>query len=277
MKFTVLGSGGFIGRRIVQHLLGQGYEVETPARDVSSLHGKKLGHVIYAIGLTGDFRSRTQETVDAHVNVLQNLMQEADFDSWLYLSSTRVYDRLAKNMAVTEDMALTVHPGSDAIYNLSKLLGESICLSVDNPTIRVARLANVYGPGMSQNNFLGSVIHSAIHSGHVTIGEAANSAKDYVAIEDVVAKLQDISLHGKSRLYNVASGRSVLHGAIADIMRARGFDVTFAQGGPLRHFPPIDTTRITQEFSGCRRSVIDDLPSLIEDAEINFKTLRKGL
>jgi len=277
MKFTVLGSGGFIGRSMVQHLRDRGYAVEDPARNVSDLRGKSLGHVIYAIGLTGNFRTRTRETIDAHVYSLQRLMYEADFDSWLYLSSTRLYDMLPKDVIASEDDALPVRSGPDAVYNLSKLLGESVCFGLDNPSVRVARLANVYGSGMNQNNFLGSVIHSAVQDGHVTIEEAAQSAKDYVAIDDVVTGLEDIALHGRSRLYNVASGRSVSHKDIADAMQNLGFGVKFSPDGPVRRFPQIDTRRITQEFSRSFRSVIQDLPTLIEDIKLTLKISSKGL
>ena len=72
MKFTILGGTGFIGRHMVAHLRAQGIEVDSPTRDASDVTGQKLGHVIYAIGLTGNFRRQSRSTVDANVYMLHS-------------------------------------------------------------------------------------------------------------------------------------------------------------------------------------------------------------
>jgi len=271
MIFTVLGSTGFIGRKMVEHLRARGHDVETPARDVQTLRGKKLGHVVYAIGLTGDFRQKPAETIDAHVHTLQRLMDGADFDSWLYLSSTRVYGGLPEGTIAMEDAALPIRPSADTLYDLSKLLGESICLGKDNPAARVARLSNVYGDGQSPHNFLGSVVEDAANKGSVTIGEAPQSSKDYVSIDDVVSVLESIALKGRERLYNVASGNPVTHQQIANTLQGGGCKVDFSAGAKTRTFPVIDTQKIKKEFGWSPRLVTNDLPSLIEQAKIQQK------
>ena len=62
-----------------------------------------LGHAVYCIGLTADFRRRPQATMDAHVGVLGEVLRHGRFDSFLYLSSARLY-RNAKTGA--EDAAI---------------------------------------------------------------------------------------------------------------------------------------------------------------------------
>ena len=265
MKFTVLGSTGFIGRRMVAHLQSHDIEVETPPRDAADLRGRNLGHVIYAIGLTGNFRSQPQAAIEAHVNVLQKLMDCADFESWLYLSSTRVYGGLPSGVLATEDAALTVRPGPDSLYDLSKLLGEAICVAKDSATVRVARLANVYGAGQSEHTFLGSVIHELARNGKVTIGESPPSSKDYISVENVVTLLKLIATQGRERIYNVASGQPVTHQDLADIMRQCRYNVEFSAHAPARIFPAIDTARIIGEFGEKPRSILQDLPTLIEE------------
>jgi len=265
MKFTVLGSSGFIGGHLVRHLRQQGHEVVTPARNVSSLRGDKLGHVIYAVGLTGDFRTRLKETVDAHVYTLQRLMDGADFDSWLYLSSTRVYGSLAKDQKAIEDAILSVKPSLDSVYDLSKLLGEAICLAASNPKVRIARLSNVYGSGQSEHNFLGSIVRDAAISGRVSIGEAPASSKDYISVNDVVDYLAKIVMQGRERLYNIASGRSITHQQLADAISKCGCSVEFAADAPVRSFPAIETTRLVSEFGHPAHAVLDDIPALIDE------------
>ena len=262
MKFTVLGSTGFIGGTMVKHLQECGYAVEAPPRDVASLRGANLGHVIYAIGLTGNFRTQPGAAIRAHVHVLQNLMEGADFDSWLYLSSTRVYGGLPDGIAASEDATLPVRPGLDAIYDLSKLLGESLCLAADRETVRIARLSNVYGAGQSVHSFLGSVAGDLARTGKVVIRESPRSSKDYVPVDGVVETLVSIATRGNERVYNVASGIPVTHAQLADAIGQCGYSVEFLAASPARVFPRIDVKRITTEFNNMPRSILDDLPDL---------------
>ncbi len=264
MKFTVLGSTGFIGRSLTRYLKAEGYEVVTPPRDVKDLRGHKSGHVIYAIGLTGNFRQRPEATVEAHVNVLQKLLNGAEFDSWLYLSSTRVYSALTGDVSASEYTDIPIRSGPDALYDASKLQGEDICLELDHPGLRVVRLSNVYGKGQSEHTFLGSVIADLNKAGKVTLEESPDSAKDYVSVEDVVKILPLIAMKGQDRLYNVASGRNITHRILAEKLRAYGYDVDFKADAPTRAFPVVDISRVLKEFGVRLRSLLEDLPTLLE-------------
>ena len=259
MKFTVLGSTGFIGKTVTSNLRAKGHDVETPNRDAQSLAGKDLGHVIYAIGMTGNFREHPDLAIEAHVNVLQRLIKDADFQSWLYLSSTRVY-----GMGETsESTPVSIIPNADTLYDLSKLLGEAICLSHINPAVRVARLSNVYGAGQSEHTFLGSILRDVKKNGKATIGESQLSSKDYVSVHDVAELLELIALHGKERLYNIASGEATTHGALAEKIFTAGNSIDFAAGGITRALPAINIRRIEQEFGRAPRSILDDLHTLL--------------
>ena len=159
MRFTVFGGTGFIGSHLVRHLSRQGHDVYTPCRaEISVAAGKALGHVIYAIGLTGDFRTRPYDTVEAHVCLLAKLLKSSQFDSWLYLSSTRIYSSLPGNTLANEEVAIPLTTEIDSLYDLSKMLGEALCLAHPSSTVRVARLSNVFGLGQSMHTFLASVV-----------------------------------------------------------------------------------------------------------------------
>lgn len=241
------------------HLRSRGHEVACPDRSLS-LRGERLGHVIYAIGLTADFRQRLFETIDAHVNVLSDVLRYSNFDSLLYLSSTRIYGRLPPETPVTETSPLLVEPSADSIYDLSKLLGESVCLSRDNPAVRVARLSNVYGPDQNPDTFLASVIREVREKGTVTIHDDPSSSKDYVSISDVVPILEEICISGRFRTYNVASGQSV---RCLDLAEWIGHPVIFSHRHKPRIFPHIDISRLVEEFSYRPRSLKHELPSLL--------------
>jgi nucleoside-diphosphate-sugar epimerase len=273
MKFTVLGGRGFVGSHVVRYLERQGHTVDVPSRDLVGLPEKDLGHVIYAIGLTGDFRKRPFETVDAHVCLLAKLLQTCRFDSWLYLSSTRVYSALDLDKSAGEDSPVIVRPGMDSLYNLSKLMGESLCLACPSPSIRVARLSNVYGTGISTDTFLGSVINDLRQQGHVTVNESPESGKDYVAVDDVATLIETISLRGEERLYNIASGRLVTHRELfGKISKLTGFTASFPDGNLMRTFPVVDISRVHAEFGFRPKNLLDTLGLLFASSGVHYNT-----
>ncbi|KAA1419438.1 NAD-dependent epimerase/dehydratase family protein [Nocardioides humilatus] len=265
MRFTVFGATGFIGGALTAHLRSAGHEVRTPSRAEIPGPDDDLGHVVYAIGLTGDFRSRPLDTVDAHVTVLADRIRAARFDSWLYLSSTRVYSGIDA-ATVSEETPTLARPTSDGIYDLSKLLGEAICASRAEPTVRVARVSNVYGAGAHSDTFLGMLLADVAAGRAITIGEDARSSKDYVAIDDLCRMLTAVATSGRHRLYNLASGQPVTHGEVAEVITARtGITVDFAPGGPTRAFPTIDVSRIESETGLTPARLTDRLPDMLAE------------
>lgn len=262
MTFTVLGQG-FIGSHLVSFLRQQGHDCLAPTRaELDQLEGRDLGHVLYCIGVTADFRSRPLDTVRAHVCRLLEILERTQFDSLLYLSSTRVYGSVSEGRET--ERAFRVDPASPSdLYNLSKLMGESLCLSVARQSVRVARLSNVYGADWTSDNFLSSVIRSAVDQGSVVFRSAPDSAKDFIAVEDAVRVLTGISMRGRERLYNVASGVPVTNAQLAEKLRRCGGEVAFEERAPLVTFPIIDAARVREEFAFTPRNILDDLPGLL--------------
>jgi nucleoside-diphosphate-sugar epimerase len=258
MNWTVLGASGVIGRHLVAHLRSAGETVYTPARNDSTVYERPLGHVIYAIGLTADFRQRPFDTVQAHVHVLADILQRADFSTLLYLSSTRVY---AHASVGREDDALSVNSRDPSdLYNLSKLMGESLCLHGGRTGVRVARLSNVVGgDDAGSDNFLPSLVRDA-RRGHIVLRTLPESAKDYIHIDDVVDLLPRIATDGRERIYNVASGVQTSHAQWLELLRAQtGCSVETVPDAPITRFAPIDITRIRSEFGFTPRSVFSVL------------------
>jgi len=262
MSFTVLGAEGFIGGRVKARLAERGFEARTPPRaELPALSGD-LGHVICAIGVTADFRRRPSDTIEAHVSLVGELLQRIRCQSFLYLSSTRVY---AHASSTHEEAALPVRPADpDELYNVSKLAGEAICLRQSAHSVRVARLSNVYGLEPRSENFLPSLIRDALDRGRILLRSAAGSAKDYIADDAAADRLIDIALGGKHRLYNVASGVNTRAGEIAEaIGRAAGASVELEPAAPEVRFAPIDVSRLRAEFRHEPSPLLADLPALV--------------
>jgi nucleoside-diphosphate-sugar epimerase len=241
MSVTVLGGRGFVGRHLVAHLQSLGHSCWVPQRDDPALFTRPLGTVFYCVGLTANFRSQPFETVDAHVGLLRQVLARARFDQLLYLSSTRVYDGCTRT---DEDQPLQVRPASpDHLYNLSKLMGESLALSCGKPC-RVVRLSNVVGPDMGDTNFLGAVLKEARKSGVVRFGTAPASCKDYIPIDDAVRGLTAIAQRGTQTIYNLASGVNLSHGELAHWLEGQGISTSTALNAPTTSFPAISVERL---------------------------------
>lgn len=258
MKFTVFGASGFIGSHLLEHLEGAGHECYAPARGDVSVFERKLGHVMYCIGLTADFRQRPFDTVRAHACFLAEVLERADFESLLYLSSTRVY---AGAESGEEDARLV----AGDLYNLSKLTGESLCFASGRGNVRVARLSNVFGGDFFSENFLPSVIRAAITEHHIVLHTPLDMAKDYVSVDDVAGILPRIAVGGKHRIYNVASGRNTSNRElVAKLSEITGCSVNGVSGKATEIFPSIVIRRLEQEFGYSPLNALDCLEWLVE-------------
>ena len=244
---TVLGASGFIGHRLNERLGELNLERYAPARH-EDLSGKQLGDVIYCIGLTADFRSRPFDTVEAHVCKLLEVLRNYEFDSLLYLSSTRLYG--AGENSTAEENALRVAPLNPSdLYNISKAMGESIVLNCGRRT-RVARISNVYGGDFTSDNFLSAIMREAITGGKIVMQTSAASAKDYVSVDDVVDGLTHIATSGREKIYNLASGVNVSNDQLVESLRSlTGCNIEFSPAAPTISFPRINIERMQNEFN----------------------------
>lgn len=248
--FTVLGASGYVGSALVRHLRAIGEDCATPGRGDPCLFERPLGHVIYCIGLTADFAQRPFDTVDAHVGVLRELLARGRFDSLVYLSSTRLYDSQPHAAGAlcreTDDLHLNPH-NRRHIYDLSKAMGEALCLQASGGRARVARLSCVYGGDLDQENFLHATIRKALTRHRLEIDSAPDTARDYIHIDDVVRLLPEIARRGRG-VYNLASGVNVANRQlVAAVSTATGCAIrlTGRNGAPA---PLVSVERLRDEF-----------------------------
>lgn len=245
-RFTVFGHKGFVGSNLVKYLRNRNVDIILPER--TTFPEGHLGHVVYCIGLTADFRTRLFDTIDAHVCCLSALLRKINFSSFLYLSSTRVYSGLPTDEVATENSPVMVRSQNlQDLYNLSKLLGESICLTMRDDRVRVLRLSNVYGKDMGRESFLGNILEQAVVHKKVIIHQAKEVKKDYVFVGDVVKLIYEISISAKHRLYNIAIQEQISHEELGALLQDIGIPVIFGkEKGPL--FPVISNQRVVTEF-----------------------------
>ncbi len=264
MKFTIIGSKGFIGSNLVDYFKKN--EIEYSEIDINDkrILSEKLGHVIYAIGMTSDFRNNTFNTIKSHVCILNELLNTVKFDSFLYLSSARIYYGQKNTQEENSININSIDP--DKLYNISKIMGESICLSSNKDNVRVVRLSNVIGKDFSSNNFIFSLIKDAIKKNEINLNTSLESEKDYISIKDVVKILPEICINGKEKLYNIASGKNIKTEKIVEIINKQlGNQIKINHTTKKIIFPRISIQKIMDEFRFESTSVLDMLPNLINE------------
>lgn len=264
---TVLGASGFIGRQLCERLHRTGREHIAPGHN-EPLAERALGDVIYCIGLTADFRIRPFDTVEAHVCRILELLRQCQFDSLLYLSSTRLYN--SKPGIAREEDPIQIAPlDPDDLYNISKVMGESLAFS-SGKKVRVARLSNVFGEDFTSNNFLATIIKEALSRNELTTRSTPTSERDYVSVDDVVSGLIDVATRGRHEIYNIASGQNVSNECVAEkIGKLTGAKLTFRSEEPDSHPPQISIERIQREFDFKPVGIVDELEGLIDSYRRN--------
>lgn len=268
-KFTVFGGGGFIGSHLAASLRREGYGCWTPKRDdlEAEIYRRPLGHVIYCIGRANDFREKPFEEVEADVCLLKEVLERCDYESLLYLSSTRLYGFGQETAREEDPICLRPHDIGD-LYNVAKAGGEALCSATGNDRVRVARLSNVYGNHFRSTLFLSLIVQDALKKKKVTLFSSLDSSKDYVSINDVAKVLPKIALHGKERLYNVASGRNTTHGEIAlELKRLTGCSLEVKSDAATVCCPQVETSRLCGEFGPLPSALTGDLGWIVEGYE----------
>ena len=241
-----------------------GEEVWVPERRDPHIFTKYLGRVYYCAGLTADYLQRPADTVDAHVSLLTRVLQQSDYESLVYLSSTRVYDGNSYISGANENSSFTISPLVPRhLYDLTKLTGESLCISLGKGKAKVARLSCVYNDHTDSEGFLPRLLASIanIQRGDtLNVQSSANSSRDYVHISDVVKALVNINLRGSNLVYNVASGSAVANTEIKELIEKNsGRYMDFLVDKTDTISGEIDINRMKNEFDWKPKSVQEQL------------------
>jgi nucleoside-diphosphate-sugar epimerase len=263
VPFTILGAGGFIGKRLTNYLSRHGVGHEAPPRDDLSHLERRLGHVVYCIGLTADYAQRPFDTVEAHSCRVARTLAHARFESFVYLSSTRLYD--SGTTSGREDSPLSLRPlDRRNLYDLSKALGESLCVHAGGGRARVARLASVYSDDLGDETFLHSTLRRAARESSFSLDTAADNERDYVHIDDVCASLVAVAAFGKRPIYNVASGENVNNSALFEtVARANGCRIHATRPPTGARFPVIDVSAVAEDFGLHPRPLLGEIARIL--------------
>jgi nucleoside-diphosphate-sugar epimerase len=263
-KYTVIGGNGFIGSHIVMLLEEQGHDVTIPDRSSCSALQGDLGKVIYCAG-NGDCAKNYFSVLEANTVLLARLLQSAEFEKLVYISSTRVY---MNNFGAEESDDLVITASDNRkLFNLTKLVAEELCLKSER-NVTVVRPSNVYGLALNSTLFLPSIIRHAINNGEINMYVSPEYAKDYVSVNDVAKVCVWLAENSSTNneIYNVASGLNVTASEIAGVIHHEtGCNVIWHDGNfPREEFPETSIKKLSGHVPEFKpQSVLDDLKIMI--------------
>lgn len=212
---TIFGAGGFIGSAVYDGFEKAGYSVQRGDWRCKNFAGQSLGTVVYCCGV-GDCK-RTEDVIYSHVDALRNIVNTADYDQIVYLSSTRVYlDN--DNSEETAALRLSFYD-KRCLFNQVKLLGESVVAAQSKPFL-IIRPSNVYGKAFNSPLFLPSLVRDAVTKGEINLFVSPNYEKDYVYIDDVVEFIVNSVQKHITGTFNIASGENVIAKKLVEIIES---------------------------------------------------------
>lgn len=243
-QYTIIGASGFIGGRLVVALRARGDEVYAPDRGDSELLTRPLGRVFYCAGLTGDFMVRPFDTVEAHVGLLTSMLRSAEFERLIYLSSTRLYDSLGSRGGREDDILEFDVAAPRNVYDLSKALGENLCLARSGERAAVARLSNLFDWSEDAGGFLSDLLKRARRERFIRLESSPLAERDYIHVDDVIEALLAMDAASVHGIVNVAGGKALSNAEIAQVLGEAGWAIELTGDHAPAHGSRCDVSRM---------------------------------
>lgn len=227
---VITGASGFAGRRLVRYLARRGISAIALARQPNAVSASANVQVetvaAYAdfVPPAGSVLIHLAEpphitSVDAkgqaHIEQMEkqaSALLARNYRRAIYASSATVYGD-SSDASWTPDRPLA---GSPKVYAQSKLAVEKLFLAAGGS---VARVTNLYGPGMATTTIFADILAQLGKPGPVMVREAT-PVRDYLWIDDAAAAFTAMALGKRPGIYNVASGSVIACGDLAKLILA---------------------------------------------------------
>jgi len=244
---AVIGSNGFIGSVIVKKLLDQNISVfaiynkdvdriDPRAKIVTNEQFLSLSvapDIIFFV--IGNYNTPYKGLLDIN-QMLYRYVKNFPESRLIYVSSANVYGNSTN--IITEESPF-INPGT---YAMSKLSGEFIVQSLNNYSI--IRLAYVFGPEMTNNSFIPTLIKSGRNEGKITLFGKGAREQDYIYVDDAVDLCIAAGISSANEIYLGATGKSTSNLEVAQhIKRYMNCDIIFKgeDTAPSYYFDPSET------------------------------------
>ena len=275
-KVFVIGSTGFIGRRLVDCL------VQENAFDVSGIASKDIDFlnrqavceqipklaqdaiVVMTAAITpdrgGDCLTSFQKNITMDVNIAE-AVQSTKIRKMIYLSSVDIYGRENLILPLNEDSKL--QPSN--FYGLAKLAGEGVFQQIckkNNIPLSIIRPGPIYGPQDTHQSPIQKMVQAAVKEEAIKLIGNGEEVRDFIYIDDAIKMLKILIERNCPGVFHAVTSRSRKIKEIVQILE------NFC-GHPLRTEPPVPNPDSDMLF---------EKPKLLEEGlEFDFTSLEEGL
>jgi nucleoside-diphosphate-sugar epimerase len=268
-RLVVLGSGGFLGRKLVEACAAAGIsalglgsrdfdlaEVAAGARLSERLRPGDV--LVFLAALTPD-KGRDSGTLMRNLAMCRAVCEATravEIAQLVYASSDAVYS--FATTLISEDTPAVPLDLYGAMHRTRELMlaGEA------KAPLAVLRLTAVYGAGDTHNSYgPNRFARQALKDGRISLFGNGEETRDHLYVDDAVDLILKVVSHGSTGLLNLATGTSVTFRAVAEMVAARaGRPVEIAPSARQnpathRHF---DTTDLLRAFPGASFKPLDE-------------------
>ena len=262
--FTIFGHSGFLGSNLVKFLKKN--KVFLPPKK-KFIFKKNLGNIIYCIG-SDDWKKDTYNSFYANLGYIPLILNNNKFKSFTFISSCRIYNN---SINTEENSPFKFNPtNSSEYYNLKKILAENY-LFASNKKIKIIRISNIFGFSPKSPLVFPMFIKNALKKKKIIISINKNSSKDFIHIDDVTKMIVNITIKGKNKIYNLASGKNIKLITLADhIKKIIKCNIILTNQKTKITEPKININKIIKEFNFKPKKLFYDLENIIEKYKNNI-------
>ncbi len=250
MNVIITGGAGFIGKHLSNYLLKNGFAVtifdnfsnskkksvtslgdnvkiiEGDITDIQSITNatKNQDYIIHLaakISVEDSIRNSSETfrvNVDGTINVLKACKKNF-VNKLIVTSSAAVYGEGMRGVKLTESSKIKpISPYGESKSVMEEEIRKFASKYDINYTI--LRLFNVYGIGQSDEyaGVITKFIKNIRDNKSFEIFGDGMQTRDFVAVQDVIASIQNAIMSGKNKIYNIASGKSLTIKELAEFM-----------------------------------------------------------
>jgi nucleoside-diphosphate-sugar epimerase len=224
LKVVITGASGFLGGCVLRALAAQQHveAIAVTRKEIPGWHKVRD----YSQSPEGDILIHLAEDGDRARVAKSGLAYEEEVLSTLDALLAKGYRKViyASSGVLYGDADIQAHFSNDPIrtddaYALVKRQSELAVLKLQSGI--VVRLANIYGPGMSKNNVMSTILRQIPGEGALEV-MVTSPVRDFIWVEDAAEGIVALALNKvkdgvESGLYNLGTGVGTSIGALASL------------------------------------------------------------
>lgn len=269
-RVVILGAGGFVGRKLAEHLSGKRTELDCLGRqqldlaadgaaDALSSRLRPDDAVVFLAALTPD-KGRGVTPFLANLKMgaaVSTALERVSAAHVIYVSSDAVYP-FGRGLI---DEASCAEPTD--LYGAMHLAREIMIKQATQAPVAVLRPTLIYGAGDTHNSYGPNRLRRMARTdARITLFGNGEETRDHICVEDVVRLIELVIRHRSTGTLNLASGRSIAYADLAKLVAAQCSDKVVEIASAPRQVP---VTHRAFNVTALHKAFPDFIPTPLEE------------